>query len=809
MKCKFTVNKYKDFLFIDPAHDKILMVVTYRIMYGKEEVTAVKKDRPTIGFFTCHLDNSYAIEVCKGVMYAAKEADVNLVIYPGMFLNASYNDPVNARFDYQYNSIFYYATPDTLDALIVSIGSIGSFLSVQDKKAFLDHFNVPILTLEIEVPGYPCLYTESSTGMREVLEHIIKGHKKTRIGFVSGRLENADAKERFDVYKEVLKENGIDFDEKLIAYGDFSEYTEAIVDKLLDDNPDIEAIVFANDQMAIGGYKAINRRGLLIGKDILVTGFDNSVNSISQFPPLTTVDNNLMDLGYNSIYQSLELIKTGHTTMNVLHSQYIPRQSCPADPLAEKLFIEDINRTVSGMDSATLLNRFKNYYMKEHLSSFFADRLFSSLDPFFSIFTEIATGSLDTYSTDDVINSLNTLYTDPIIQHYFSTTRMTNAISKLSEFLTMLDLDEHIGSRLSEFFAVAVIQLSYRLERSNYEDTNRYKVNIWNSENITKDTLISNGNEAQCFHLILDKLNQKGLISSYIYLYDKTPVRLLSDGFWKIPDTLIFEACSKKGVITTFGHDNLIDVSRVFKNEYTETGERSTLVVTPIFTNDEQHGLFVCEADLDTFSHVYSSCLQLGTSLKFIKLIKQQHDIQSRLEATMGEINIKNDLLNNLYITDELTKLYNRHGFFDITQESLANPYNSGHKALFAYIDMDNLKQVNDIFGHKEGDFALTNISDILRKSFPDGSIIARFGGDEFVAFAMDIDDYTIESIIRTLEYNSSQLNETSGKPYYIEFSYGFTDFISRPDLRLEDVMIKADEALYVNKRYKRKSVQK
>ena len=82
----------------------------------------MKTDRPTVGFFTCHLDNNYAAEVSKGVIYAAEEADINLVIFPGMFLNASYNDPVNSKYDYQYNSIYYYASQHTLDALIVSIG---------------------------------------------------------------------------------------------------------------------------------------------------------------------------------------------------------------------------------------------------------------------------------------------------------------------------------------------------------------------------------------------------------------------------------------------------------------------------------------------------------------------------------------------------------------------------------------------------------------------------------------------------------------------------------------------------------------
>ena len=157
-------------------------------------------NRPTIGFLTCHLDNDYAFEICKGVEYAAEEADVNLVIMPGMFLNASYNDPINAKYDYQYNSIFHYATKKSLDALIISIGSIGSFLSVNDKKTFIDSFDMPIITIEAEIPGYPYLYTESRTGMSEAIRHLIIDHGKTKIGFVSGRLENADALERFNVY---------------------------------------------------------------------------------------------------------------------------------------------------------------------------------------------------------------------------------------------------------------------------------------------------------------------------------------------------------------------------------------------------------------------------------------------------------------------------------------------------------------------------------------------------------------------------------------------------------------------------------
>ena len=77
---------------------------------------------------------------------------MNLIVFPGMFLNASFNDPENEIYDYQYNSVFYYAKKENLDALIVSVGTIASFISQKSIVAFLDTFkDIPILTLESKV----------------------------------------------------------------------------------------------------------------------------------------------------------------------------------------------------------------------------------------------------------------------------------------------------------------------------------------------------------------------------------------------------------------------------------------------------------------------------------------------------------------------------------------------------------------------------------------------------------------------------------------------------------------------------------
>ena len=89
-----------------------------------------------------------------------------------------------------------------------------------------------------------------------------------------------------------MKAQNIPVTEDMIVYGDYSEYSREIVGKLLDDNPDADAIIFSNDQMAIGGYQELKSRNIRIGADISVIGFDNSPGSVTMVPPLTTVNAN-------------------------------------------------------------------------------------------------------------------------------------------------------------------------------------------------------------------------------------------------------------------------------------------------------------------------------------------------------------------------------------------------------------------------------------------------------------------------------------------------------------------------------------
>ena len=767
------------------------------------------RNRPNIGFFTCHLDNDYAFEICKGVEYAAEEADVNLTIFPGMFLNAFYNDPVNAKYDYQYNSIFYYANRKSLDALIISIGSIGSFLSAEDKKAFLDSFDIPVITVEAEIPGYPFLYTEGSSGMRAAIEHLIKDHGCTDVGFVSGRLENADALERFNIYKEVLAENGIEYNEKKVAYGNFSEFTEELVDKMLDNNPEMQAIVFANDTMAIGGYNAIKKRGLVIGKDILVTGYDNTITSLSLTPQLTTVDNRIMDLGYNAVYQAIELINSGKTSMSILHSSLIKRLSCGCNPATDKHMLDDINSNIDSYDASSLSKKFKDIFMNHYYNTFYSNQLFDVLDKYFSIFMDILYTDHN-YTNDELIYKTEQVLNSDIIIYYFSHNKMIYLMNIFSNFMLNLKIPDDKHHKLESVFNTILAYLSFYISNEYISEVKLNKENVWQSMRLTRDTLLTAYDDEKCYKLIAENLcTYSGFKSVYVYLYDEIPT-VMDDGMWHIPKYILLQTYCKDGKARVLDDSKRILPSHmIFNNRNTPNERRHTMVLTPLFTNETQHGLFLCETDISKFNKVYSSSLQLSTSLKFLSLMKQEMAIQNRLEQTMSEIREKNDQLNAISVTDELTGLYNRRGFFEAVKQLINNKSYSGKKGLIGYIDMDNLKQVNDRFGHKEGDYSLVSIANTLRKSFPKGTVIARIGGDEYAIFTPDMKDVKMKNIIESMSYYQDRLNETNNKPYYIDFSIGIQELVLSDHLNVEAELTKADSMLYEDKKNKRKDVTK
>ena len=121
--------------------------------------------------------------------------------------------------------------------------------------------------------------------------------------------------------------------------------------------------------------------------------------------------------------------------------------------------------------------------------------------------------------------------------------------------------------------------------------------------------------------------------------------------------------------------------------------------------------------------------------------------------------------------------------------------------------DLDHLKQINDTFGHPEGDAAIRAAADILKETLGADSALGRTGGDEFMAvFPIRSEKEIREKTLRIREL-CDRYNNSSGKPYYVEISIGAISFLGGRYTNLQTVIKRADAKLYEAKQKRRDSV--
>lgn len=157
--------------------------------------------------------------------------------------------------------------------------------------------------------------------------------------------------------------------------------------------------------------------------------------------------------------------------------------------------------------------------------------------------------------------------------------------------------------------------------------------------------------------------------------------------------------------------------------------------------------------------------------------------------------------LNMLYHEDFLTKLYNRRDFEQFSEEEFSEAKKHNIKTMTLSIDMDNLKYINDVYGHSHGDLALQTIADAMRQACSGCEICARIGGDEFAVFGYDYSEDKAKQYTENFLQYLKDFNADSSLPYCVNASFGYT--ISDPSLSIsrEQYMKASDDLLYQNKR--------
>lgn len=186
-------------------------------------------------------------------------------------------------------SVFELVDFDILDAIVVTYEKIKDRKLANDIIDRAKQHGKPVFVVGGRVEGCINLTFNYKEGMREITRHVLGGHNARRPHFMAGFEGNSFSEERIEAFREVLAEFDIPFDDSMVSYGDFwSDPTMAATQRLIDSGELPDALICANDTMAVAACSALQANGIAVPDDIIVTGFDGINDVKISNPTITT-----------------------------------------------------------------------------------------------------------------------------------------------------------------------------------------------------------------------------------------------------------------------------------------------------------------------------------------------------------------------------------------------------------------------------------------------------------------------------------------------------------------------------------------
>lgn len=217
--------------------------------------------------------------------------------------------------------------------------------------------------------------------------------------------------------------------------------------------------------------------------------------------------------------------------------------------------------------------------------------------------------------------------------------------------------------------------------------------------------------------------------------------------------------------------------------------------------------LEICEHQLTTleialeFTAAILGRIQVRSALE--QLVTTQYSALAEQVQEHADELARRDLaacdMLSLSLTDVLTGLNNRRGFFARAEPLYRLALRQQHGSMVVYADIDGLKAVNDTLGHAAGDQMIRDAAAVLSESLRNADILARMGGDEFVAYAMA--DAQPQALLARLEQALLAFNHLQQRPYQLSLSVGMVSCDAAGSMSLNDYIQQADRAMYQHKR--------
>lgn len=762
-----------------------------------------EKKRPTIAVMVGNSSTEYHAELLAGFRICAREEDVNLVFLTGPYVPQYCKDILSGSFawdyTYQFHAVYDYVKFIKPDALIINYGSLAIFDQIPNVEEMVSRYlGIPCLLVgdRVENPDVPQLLNGSYKGMRQCVEHLVLCHGYKKIAFVGGPKRNFDSNERMRAYRDVLTENGIQVDEGMIVHGNYTEAVDEQVNYLLDTYPDIEAIAFANDTMAKGCYRICAARNLLVGHDIAITGFDDAELAKSLEPPLTSVAQSSFMYSFNAVQAALKLCRGEKAKTYEMDAIFRCRESCGCSGGRQK---QAIKAFTSAQERKAYVDR-----RVEELTV----ELFLSIpyDQAIHKYQNVMTGYFDEVlaivyeqkqdSAENLIRYIKKLCSHPLLPKR----HLLEHIEQLLEELIAMSENEQQRRRL-----LNVIQTTEQWIYS--EDVTALQSQIvsmnrknWFIPSFAMDLMAENLDADECLRMVVRRLKSLNIKSAYLLYFDEAITNKKGTEL-KLPDEIYLHGYYNENEMVCYPEnewlcvDTLNGIAKILPED--KAHYYSTFV---LFSGEEQYGIILCEMEQQDFIFMLICSMQLGTLHRVLNMKKHEKQMKKELEE-------KNRILSMISEYDDLSQLLNRRGFMEKAIPMLEE--SKGKNACLLFADIDHLKEINDSFGHAAGDFAIRTASEYLRSCLPANAIMARVGGDEFVAMIITEHKDSREILTKRIKKYAADFNAGCAQPFYVEMSVGIYNFVCEPEMDITEIIRKSDDILYEEKKRRRSSIKK
>lgn len=281
----------------------------------------------TVAFLIDWLGTEYHAQLFAGATEAAQERGVNLLTFVGHeFDDAELSTP--------HNAVYRVVAGRRVSGVVASSHSLMAKVGTEVGSALLSGFSTQLCSIGFELPGASTVLVDNVQGVTDVCHHLVDTHQRRAFGVIAGPPGNPEARVRKRAAIDALRQRGIELDARRIVDAGFSDEqgTEAVIE-LLDRRriqpQSLDALVCANDAVAVAVVEALRARNVRVPGDIAVVGFDDLETSRYVSPPLTTVSQPVKNVGREAVRLLCDRLDGPATPRDLrLSASMVLRRSC-------------------------------------------------------------------------------------------------------------------------------------------------------------------------------------------------------------------------------------------------------------------------------------------------------------------------------------------------------------------------------------------------------------------------------------------------------------------------------------------------